>query len=184
MFFHCFKLPSPRDNRASDQLERHVQYDPGDQEVHGHLPPSRRPEDVWARLPRYREANPLQPRLREEGHQASQVHEGRKGRKHGETLVSFAEGKNKNGWTKSDLIYEFKFKTTVMHQVMETKNYGDYWKNDNLPNCFIDSVQRLINGLKSGIISDIFFPEVKKLNGNQERLLLIIGEPSPENQKP
>ena len=71
-----------------------------------------------------------------------------------------------------------------MHQVMETKNYGDYWKNDNLPNCFIDSVQRLINGLKSGIISDIFFPEVKKLNGNQERLLLIIGEPSPENQKP
>ncbi len=71
-----------------------------------------------------------------------------------------------------------------MHQVMETKNYGDYWKNDNLPNCFIDSVQRLIDGLKSGIISDIFFPEVKKLNGNQERLLLIIGEPSPENQKP
>lgn len=71
-----------------------------------------------------------------------------------------------------------------MHQVMETKNYGDYWKNDNLPNCFIDSVQRLIDGLKNGIISDIFFPEVKKLNGNQERLLLIIGEPSPENQKP
>ena len=53
-----------------------------------------------------------------------------------------------------------------MHQVMETKNYGDYWKNDNLPNCFIDSVQRLLDGLKSGNISDIFFPEVDKLKWN------------------
>ena len=59
-----------------------------------------------------------------------------------------------------------KLKTTVMHQVMETKNYGDYWKNDNLPNCFIDSVQRLLDGLKSGNISDIFFPEVNKLKWN------------------
>ena len=66
----------------------------------------------------------------------------------------------------NDLIYEFKLKTTVMHQVMETKNYGDYWKNDNLPDCFIDSVQRLLDGLKSGNISDIFFPEVDKLKWN------------------
>ena len=52
-------------------------------------------------------------------------------------------------------------KTTVMHQVMENKRIGDYWKNDNLPKCFIDAVQRLLDGLKSGNISDIFFPEVK-----------------------
>ena len=48
-----------------------------------------------------------------------------------------------------------------MHQVMENKRIGDYWKNDNLPKCFIDAVQRLLDGLKSGNISDIFFPEVK-----------------------
>ena len=52
-------------------------------------------------------------------------------------------------------------KTTVMHRVMETNKNGDYWRNDNLPKCFIDSVQRLLDGLKSGNISDIFFPEVK-----------------------
>ena len=44
---------------------------------------------------------------------------------------------------------------------METNKNGDYWRNDNLPKCFVDSVQRLLDGLKSGNISDIFFPEVK-----------------------
>merc|ERR1719282_1176254 len=78
-------------------------------------------------------------------------------------------------------------KTTVMHQVIETnlnllsfpetKTYGDYWKNDNLPNCFIDSVQRLLDGLKSGNISDIFFPEVNLLQRikNPEVMNSIIG---------
>ena len=48
-----------------------------------------------------------------------------------------------------------------MHKVMETNKNGDYWRNDNLPKCFVDSVQGLLDGLKSGNISDIFFPEVK-----------------------
>ena len=51
-------------------------------------------------------------------------------------------------------------KTTVMHQVMETKRDGNYWRNDNLPICFIDAVQRLLDGLKMGEILDVFFPEV------------------------
>ena len=52
-------------------------------------------------------------------------------------------------------------KTTVMHQVMENKRIEDYWRNDNLPTCFVDAVQRLLDGLKRGNITDIFFPEVK-----------------------
>ena len=40
------KVPSTRDNQAGDQLERYVQHDPGDKEVHGHLPPSRGREKV------------------------------------------------------------------------------------------------------------------------------------------
>jgi len=68
-------------------------------------------------------------------------------------------------------------KTSVMHQVMENKMIGDYWRNDNLPTCFVDAVQRLLDGLKRGNISDIFFPEVNLLQRikNPEVLKSIIG---------
>ena len=45
-----------------------------------------------------------------------------------------------------------------MHRVMEQPR--DYWRNENLPNCFIDSLENLLIGLKSRKITDIFFPEV------------------------
>lgn len=53
-------------------------------------------------------------------------------------------------------------KTSVMHRVREQPR--DYWRNENLPNCFIDSLTNLLNGLKSREITDIFFPQVNLLH--------------------
>merc|ERR1719474_2246999 len=56
-------------------------------------------------------------------------------------------------------------KTSVMHFVIkkrEDRDY-DYWNNRNLVVCFVDSLQNLLDGLKRGVITDVFFPEVNLL---------------------
>ena len=53
-------------------------------------------------------------------------------------------------------------KTSMMHKVLEQPR--DYWRDENLPNCFIDSIQNLADGLKCGRIADVFFPEVNLLD--------------------
>jgi len=49
-------------------------------------------------------------------------------------------------------------KTVVMHQVLVTP--ARYWKEENLPNCFIDCMKKLLKGLDSYVITDLFFPQV------------------------
>ena len=53
-------------------------------------------------------------------------------------------------------------KTSLMHKVLEQPR--DYWRDENLPKCFIDSIQNLLDGLKCGRIPDVFFPEVNLLD--------------------
>ena len=50
------------------------------------------------------------------------------------------------------------FQTVVMHQVLVTP--ARYWKEENLPNCFIDCMKKLLKGLDSYVITDLFFPQV------------------------
>jgi len=52
-------------------------------------------------------------------------------------------------------------KTSVMHMVVAEPK--DYWANDNLPTCFIDSLKNLLDGLRRGEIADVFFPQVNLL---------------------
>ena len=53
-------------------------------------------------------------------------------------------------------------KTSVMHRVREQPR--NYWSEYNLPNCFIDSLENLLKGLKSRQIIDVFFPQVNLLH--------------------
>ena len=55
-----------------------------------------------------------------------------------------------------------------MHMVR--KNNEGYWRNDNLPTCFLDAIRSLLHGLRSGSINDIFFPEVSE---NVKRVVFI-----------
>ena len=45
-----------------------------------------------------------------------------------------------------------------MHMVVAEPR--EYWANDNLPTCFIDSLNNLLDGLRRGEIADVFFPQV------------------------
>jgi len=53
-------------------------------------------------------------------------------------------------------------KTSVMHQVVHKSK--DYWNNENLVTCFIDSLRNLLSGLRKESITDIFFPNVNLLD--------------------
>ena len=48
--------------------------------------------------------------------------------------------------------------TCVMHQVLQTPS--DYWREDNLDTCLLDTIGKLIQGLQEDNIPDVFFPQV------------------------
>ena len=56
-----------------------------------------------------------------------------------------------------------------MHMVVAEPK--DYWANDNLPTCFIDSLKNLLDGLRRGEIADVFFPQV---NIYLDRVVMVL----------
>lgn len=56
-----------------------------------------------------------------------------------------------------------------MHMVVAEPK--DYWANDNLPICFIDSLKNLLDGLRRGEIADVFFPQV---NIYLDRVVMVL----------
>jgi len=53
-------------------------------------------------------------------------------------------------------------KTSVMHQVVRKSK--DYWNNENLVICFMDSLRNLLDGVRKDSITDIFFPKLNLLD--------------------
>ena len=71
--------------------------------------------------------------------------------------------------TNSAFTYEPSCQTSVMHMVVAEPK--DYWANDNLPICFIDSLKNLLDGLRRGEIADVFFPQV---NIYLDRVVMVL----------
>jgi len=63
------------------------------------------------------------------------------------------------------------------HLLKVVKKSEDYWNNENLVKCFVDSLRNLLNGLRKGSVTDIFFPNVNLLDKikNKQVILDIVG---------
>jgi len=57
-----------------------------------------------------------------------------------------------------------------MHHILIHKK--DYWREENLTNCFIECIRNLWISLQKQIINDIFFPELNMLERIEEETVL------------